>query len=239
MPRQCRRRKVQFAPKITSFKPRGVPMRELTEVYLPVECLEALRLADHEGMGMAEAARRMEVSRHTFGRVLAQGRRAVAEALVNGHALRIEGGVYDLAHSQPAELSNHIQISTEEPNMQRIAVTTTAPGLDAPVDPRFGRAAGFALVDPGTMEATYVDNGKSQTLSHGAGIHAAQQVARHGADVLLTGYVGPKAFEALQAANIQIGQDVEGVTVRQAVEKYLAGAVAMSNAPNSPGHQGR
>ncbi len=214
-------------------------MRDLPEVYLPVECLEALRLADYEGMNMAEAAQRMEVSRHTFGRVLAQGRRAVADALVHGYALRIEGGAYDLATPPPSDTPSHMQASFKEPYMQRIAVTTTAPGLDAPMDPRFGRAAGFALVDPDTMEATYVDNGTSQTLSHGAGIHAAQQMVKHGAGVLLTGYLGPKAFQALQAANIQIGQDVEGVTVRQAVEKYLAGGVAMSAAPNSSGHQGQ
>nr|2WFB_A Chain A, PUTATIVE UNCHARACTERIZED PROTEIN ORP [Megalodesulfovibrio gigas] len=117
-------------------------------------------------------------------------------------------------------------------HMQRIAVTAEGPGLDGLVDPRFGRAAGFVVVDAATMAAEYVDNGASQTLSHGAGINAAQVLAKSGAGVLLTGYVGPKAFQALQAAGIKVGQDLEGLTVRQAVQRFLDGQVPMAAGPN-------
>ena len=86
-PRQCRY--VAVAPHVTYFKPRGIPMTALEEVRLSVDELEALRLADLEGMTGSEAARCMRVSRHTFGRTLAAARHTVAQALCRGLALRI------------------------------------------------------------------------------------------------------------------------------------------------------
>ena len=78
------------------FKPRGVSARSLEEVVLPVEGLEALRLTDLEKLDQESAAARMNVSRQTYGRVLAEARAIVAEALVMGKMIRIEGGVYTL-----------------------------------------------------------------------------------------------------------------------------------------------
>lgn len=92
MARPKQNRQVSTAPRVTYFKPRGIPLVGLEEVRLSVEELEALRLADLEGRPCCEACGLMGVSRHTFGRVLNSARRAVAEALVIGKALRIEGG---------------------------------------------------------------------------------------------------------------------------------------------------
>lgn len=92
MPRPKQERQVALQPEVTYFKPRGVPLLQLEEVCLLVEELEALRLADLEGLSQAEGAARMGISRHTFGRVLLSARRNVTRALVNGLALRIEGG---------------------------------------------------------------------------------------------------------------------------------------------------
>ena len=97
MPRPRLRRCVSGIPKATYFKPQGVPLRDLAEIRLSVEGLEALRLADVEGLTAEAAAVRMGVSRHTFGRVLAAARGSVARALTTGAALRIEGGDYALA----------------------------------------------------------------------------------------------------------------------------------------------
>ena len=116
--------------------------------------------------------------------------------------------------------------------MAKIAVTSEGPNLDARVDPRFGRAAGFILVDPQTMHFEYVDNGASQVMPQGAGIQAAEIVSRAGADVLLTGFVGPKAFQALTAAGIDVGQEVDGLTVREAVRRFINGAITLTQAPN-------
>jgi predicted DNA-binding protein (UPF0251 family) len=79
------------------FKPRGIPARELEEVVLPVEGLEALRLSELEKLDHETAAGRMNVSRQTFGRVLAEAREVIAEALVMGKMIRIQGGSYTLA----------------------------------------------------------------------------------------------------------------------------------------------
>lgn len=228
MPRPPRCRQIALTPRATYFKPRGVPLRELSESYLPMEGLEAIRLADLECLTMEQAAARMNVSRHTFGRILARARRAVAEALVGARALCIEGGEYAVREQgkQPPPTP------PKEMNMNKVAVTAEGPGLDAQVDPRFGRAAGFAIVDLATMETAWIDNGSSQAMAHGAGIQAAENVAAAGAGVLLTGYVGPKAFTALQAAGIKIGQDLSGLSVREAVEKYKAGQVPFADGPN-------
>jgi predicted Fe-Mo cluster-binding NifX family protein len=113
-----------------------------------------------------------------------------------------------------------------------IAVTSEGPRLTDMVDPRFGRAAGFVVVDLNSGQTSYVDNGASQVLAQGAGIQAAENVARAGAGVVLSGFVGPKAFAALSAAGIAVVQNVEGMTVGQAVEKYKSGQLAAADAPN-------
>lgn len=120
--------------------------------------------------------------------------------------------------------------------MVKIAVSCEEPGLDSQVDPRFGRAAGFCIVDPDTLESKFVDNGSSQAMAQGAGIQAAETVCRSGANVVLTGSVGPKAFRALSTAGIQVGQNLENMTVRQAIAKFKAGEVDMASKPNSMGH---
>ena len=119
----------------------------------------------------------------------------------------------------------------------KIAITAESPDLDARIDPRFGRAAGFVVVDPDTMAFDYVDNGASQIMAKGAGIQAAEILAATGAGVLLTGFVGPKAFQALSAAGIAVGQNLDNLTVRQAIQSFRDGKVSVADAPNSRSHQ--
>jgi len=96
MPRPCCRRFVSATPVVTYFKPAGVPLHDLDEVVLTLDELESLRLADLDGQYQEAAAERMKVSRPTFGRIVEQARRKVADALVNGKALRVEGGTVTL-----------------------------------------------------------------------------------------------------------------------------------------------
>ncbi|MEZ4549457.1 MAG: NifB/NifX family molybdenum-iron cluster-binding protein [Desulfobacterales bacterium] len=96
--------------------------------------------------------------------------------------------------------------------MDKVAVTCEAPSLDAQVDPRFGRAAGFLIVDPETMEFEYIDNGSTQVMAQGAGIQAAENVSNSGAKVLLTGYVGPKAFQGLRRCRHQDRPEPDSMT---------------------------
>lgn len=116
--------------------------------------------------------------------------------------------------------------------MNKIAICSEGPGLDDLLDPRFGRAAGFIIIDPDSMIFEYIDNGASQAASQGAGIQAAEMVSRTGVKAVLTSFVGPKAFKVLQAAGIKIGQNLENMTVRQALERYQSGQVEWATEPN-------
>lgn len=97
MARPSKNRIVGFNPDVDYFKPRGIPLRHLAEVNLTVDECEALRLADFFNMSHAAAGAEMGVSRATFGRIVQQARRTIADALVNGKAIRIEGGNYRYA----------------------------------------------------------------------------------------------------------------------------------------------
>ena len=96
MSRPCKCKCIAFVPGVTYFKPAGVPLRSLEEVRISLEEAEALRLKDVEGLEQEEGAIRMRVSRPTFQRVLASARRKVADALLNGKAVRIEGGNFEV-----------------------------------------------------------------------------------------------------------------------------------------------
>ena len=96
MARPKKHRRVAFNPAISYFKPRGIPMRDLSEVRLTVDEREAIRLADFLGMSHEEAGRHMNVSRATFGRIVQQARKVVADALINGKAINVEGGNYKM-----------------------------------------------------------------------------------------------------------------------------------------------
>jgi len=94
-PFKCRR--VAFVPDVTFFKPAGIPLRALEEVRLTVEEVEAIRLKDLEGLEQEEGAEKMSVSRPTFQRILASTRQKIAYALLNGKAIRIEGGNFEIS----------------------------------------------------------------------------------------------------------------------------------------------
>ncbi|MCL6610474.1 MAG: DUF134 domain-containing protein [Peptococcaceae bacterium] len=89
-PPKCRM--VEFLPQLTYFKPAGVPIRELTEVVLSVEELEAVRLKDLIGLEQEACAEKMGISRPTYHRILSSARQKIAEALINGRAIKVEGG---------------------------------------------------------------------------------------------------------------------------------------------------
>ena len=91
-PHKCRL--IHGTPSVLYFKPRAISLCELEEVRLNLDEYEALRLADLDNLYQEEAAQQMQVSRATFGNILNRAHRKVADAIVNGKALRIEGGVY-------------------------------------------------------------------------------------------------------------------------------------------------
>ena len=93
-PRLCRR--VCSNPNITYFKPRGIPLMELEEVILAVDEFEAVRLKDLEGLEQEDCAKKMNISQPTFHRLVLSARKKIADAIINGKAIRIEGGNFKI-----------------------------------------------------------------------------------------------------------------------------------------------
>ncbi len=103
----------------------------------------------------------------------------------------------------------------------RICITSTGKDLDAQIDPRFGRCAYFLFINTDDMNVEAVPN-QSALATGGAGIQAAQSVAQQKATCVITGDIGPNAFQTLQAANIEVITGVDG-RVKDAVEQFKAG----------------
>ena len=111
----------------------------------------------------------------------------------------------------------------------KICITSEGTTLDSNVDPRFGRCRYFMIVDTNTMAFRAMENASIQA-SGGAGIQSGQAMASHQIKAVLTGNVGPNAFQTLQAAGIEIFTGVSG-TVREALEKYKEGAYKKTQGP--------
>ena len=92
MARPVQTRTIQFVPRVTFFKPAGIPRVELEEVALTLDELETVRLADLNGLYQEKAAPKMDISRSAFARTLESARRKIADALIHGKCLRLEGG---------------------------------------------------------------------------------------------------------------------------------------------------
>lgn len=116
----------------------------------------------------------------------------------------------------------------------RICITATGKTLDSPVDPSFGRTRYFLFVDPETGALEVVENVPG---AHGAGVQAAQTVADKGATVVITGNVGPNAYQGLSAAGIEIYVGAKG-TANQVLNDYRAGRLSRTEAPTSRPHGG-
>lgn len=99
MPRPPIERRIGHCAPVTYFKPQGIPLRLLEAVELAADELEALRLADFEGLYQEQAAEQMGVSRQTFGLIIARAHKKVAEALTQGKAIRVEGAEITMPES--------------------------------------------------------------------------------------------------------------------------------------------
>ncbi len=117
----------------------------------------------------------------------------------------------------------------------KIAVSATGNEMASNVDPRFGRAKYFIVVDTETNETTVHDNTQNLNAAKGAGIQAAQNVAGFGVQAVISGNVGPKAFRTLQAAGIKVFLS-GSTTVAEAVRKYKAGELKEASGANVEGH---
>ncbi|MCG8615529.1 MAG: dinitrogenase iron-molybdenum cofactor biosynthesis protein [Desulfobacterales bacterium] len=117
----------------------------------------------------------------------------------------------------------------------KIAVSSKGKDLEAPVDPRFGRAAFILVVDTESLDFECLDNEENKNAFKGAGIQAAAAICDAGARVLLTGFCGPNAFKALDAADVRVANDVTG-TIREAVLNFKSEKYEFASEANTQGH---
>ncbi len=120
----------------------------------------------------------------------------------------------------------------------KLCVTSTGESLDSKVDERFGRAYYFLIIDTDTMDFEAVQN-TAQSEGLGAGIRAAQIITDKGIEALLTGFVGPKAFTALETANVKIYEGASGTeSAKHAVERFKKGEYKEASAPSGGPRRG-
>ncbi len=119
----------------------------------------------------------------------------------------------------------------------KIAVTATGNNLNANVDPRFGRARFFIIVDTDTLKFKAIEN-PSAAAGGGAGVQSAQLIADEKAEYLLTGNCGPNAFKVFETAGINVIVNVSG-TIHDAINSFNDGAHKISDVPNVESHHGK
>mgnify|MGYP005857607387 CR=1 FL=1 len=230
-PQKCRR--VEFLPNATYFKPAGIPLRDLEEISISVEEAEAIRLKDLDGLEQEQGAEKMNISRPTFQRILSSARRKLADALLNGKAIKIEGGNYEFT------AQNHFtQKILKEKNM-KIAVVTED---EKTISQHFGMAPLYMVFTVEDGKTTGKEKRAKMGHGHFAGQHGAHggQGGPHGFDaasqnrhagmaeaikdcqVLITGGMGMGAYYSLKSFNIEpVITDVRDI--EEAVKTYLEG----------------
>ncbi len=236
-PFKCRR--VHFKPGVTYFKPAGVPLRDLCEVRLSLDEAEALRLRELECLDQTEASKRMNVSRATFQRILASARRKTADALLNGKAIRIEGG-HSIVQAGEGEGQGSLDIALGPAGGSKLKIAVVSDDGKT-ISQHFGYARQYVVVtvENGTVTGREVrpKTGHAGAQEHPVhdsptgrhGYDAASQ-ARHGqmlanitdCQLLIAGGMGWGARDSLKAAGIEtIVTDAKEID--EAVRLYLEG----------------
>ena len=222
MSRPLTERRVGCRVPARSFKPAGVPGRALEEVVLSLDEAESIRLADLEGLYQEAAAFRMAVSRQTFGRIVEAARRKVADAIINGKLLRIEGGV--------------VVIHEEGEKLMKVAV----PAREGQVDEHFGHCEHFMVysLDAGRQIAS--EEKVDSPEGCGCKSDIAATLSRMGVTHMVAGNMGEGAVRVLHAHGIEVVRGASGST-REAVERFSAGTLEDSGAAcavHAHGHHG-
>lgn len=117
----------------------------------------------------------------------------------------------------------------------KIAITSQGKDLQSELDLRFGRAAQFLVYDMETKEIEIKDNKQNLNAVQGAGIQAAQNAVKTGAEVLITGHCGPKAFKVLNAAGVKIFNSEKGI-IEEVIKKYENGELEELRGADVEGH---
>ena len=251
MARPMNRRRVGFLPRAIRFKPVGIKGGHPEEVILGNDEIEAVRLKDLLGMSQDEAAKEMQISQPTFHRLILTARQKIADALVNGKVVKIEGGNIDVDEdfSQPCHWRRRWGckakdvcappagkiLRTPERSAAVIAVTSTDGTLDGMVDERFGRSRKIIVYDRDTRAFQAIDNTTNMNSPQGAGVHSAAAVVGTSAQTVISGHFGPNAFAALDAAGIAAYSAI-GMTVSEALTRLEERSLTKLAAPDVEAH---
>lgn len=223
MPRPCLQRRISQSPSVVYFKPAGKPLIDLPEARLRVEELEAVRLADLLGLDMQGAAEQMGVSRHTFGRILRQARSTIAQALVEGMALRVEGGHYALELGA-GQSTNHTEQGVEIMEDILVAVPSDAPGgLIAKPSAHFGHCDAYTVARIANQAVVEVDVVYNQGHEHGACVEPVRQLAQKGVKALLAGGMGQRPLEVMRELGLDVYYTANLTTVGEVLDHYAQG----------------
>ncbi|MHB1345452.1 MAG: DUF134 domain-containing protein [Thermoleophilia bacterium] len=208
------------------FKPAGVPARELERVLLTLDGLEVLRLLDLEGRTQEEAALHLGVSRSTVSRLAAEARGAVADALVGGKALAIEGG--PVAIAQQRRVARASSLETDGTTNGGESMVIAVPYLDGRVNAHFGQTQAFLIAEAedGALQKSTVYTVAGLEHNHSG---LAGFLAERGVDVILAGGMGAPMQQALTRAGFDLYCGVSG-PANEAVEAFLGGEIAKSEA---------
>jgi predicted DNA-binding protein (UPF0251 family)/predicted Fe-Mo cluster-binding NifX family protein len=243
---------VGYLPSVTYFKPAGVRISDLDEVLIGHDELEAIRLKDLMGLSQEDAAREMNVSQPTFHRLILTAHKKLADAVVSGKALKIEGGNINIGEdvlppcghwrercgrNVKNRKPDSIPIYTQkiDGGDMKIAISSIDGTLEGPVDERFGRCKKFVLYNKDTKQVEVIDNGQNMNSPQGAGIQSSQNVVNAGAKAVISGHLGPNAFKALESAGVE-AYSAFNMTVSDALSAYREGQLKRLSGADVPGH---
>ncbi len=250
MAREPKCRRVESVPKVTVFKPSGIPRSTLEEVIVKIEELEAIRLKDLLGLEQEECAKHMGISRPTFQRILLEVREKIASALIEGKAIRFGGGNYCLGQEHCRRLEHALERrddcfyledytegrtvpggNIEEP-IAKIAICVSGESTLASVDGHFGRCPYFALWNEEQGSFGFIRNFKPDN-SQGAGIESAKELLSRRVEFLICNRIGPKAFTVFQRAGVKLYYADEGINMETALKQYQNGELNPIEAANN------
>jgi predicted DNA-binding protein (UPF0251 family)/predicted Fe-Mo cluster-binding NifX family protein len=206
MPRPCKCRRVCFNPQADYFKPRGIPVSQLEEVILTIDEFESVRLADLEGLYQEDAAKRMNVSRQTFGNIIETAHKKIADAIINARALKIKGGIVKMVQKQ----------------VKLCIPTTTNEGKTAPVHGHFGSAPFFTIYDMAADTVEVIDNA-NEHHEHGACQPMSALTGRK-IDAVVCAGMGARAVMKLNEGGIKVYRAVAG-TVADIAGQFIKGGL--------------
>ena len=248
MPRPAKCRRVSFIPGVTYFKPAGIPLNFLEEIEISVEELESLRLKDMEHLEQEGCARHMNISRPTFQRILSSARNKIASALIHGKAIKIHGGIYDIApqhfccsngHQWDVPVEDHQQETApvcpvchnnvsqnilENRNKERKHMRYAIPVDEGQLAQHFGHCAEFMLIDvnaEGGVEA------RETILSpgHQCGFLPGWLAGR-GVNVIIAGGMGMTPRMLFQQNGVEVVLGVQEADPEKAVVAHFNNTLA-------------